>query len=96
MSTGFKTFCSGGLSSFTFWFFGIPADNVKNRIMGRPLDAPRISALRVAEDIYRNLGWRGFYRGLAPCFLRAFPVNASALFVYEGLMRGLKAEKTRV
>ncbi|KAF9505802.1 hypothetical protein BS47DRAFT_1431677 [Hydnum rufescens UP504] len=95
MSTGFKTFCSGGLSSFTFWFFGIPADNVKNRIMGRPLDAPRISALRVAEDIYRNLGWRGFYRGLAPCFLRAFPVNASALFVYEGLMRGLKAEKAR-
>jgi Mitochondrial carrier protein len=105
---------TGGLGSFTFWFFGIPADNVKkyvirkpsysphipnahlsSRIMGRSLDVPPISALRVAEDIYRNLGWRGFYRGLTPCFLRAFPANASALFVYEGLMKGLKAEKAR-
>jgi len=95
MSTGFKTFCSGGLGSFMFWFSAIPADNVKNRIMARPLDAPRTTVLRVASDIYQNLGWRGFYRGLAPCLLRAFPVNASALFVYEGLMKGLKAEKTR-
>lgn len=38
-------------------------------------------------------GAAGFFRGLGPCFLRAFPVNASALFVYEGTMRILGAEQ---
>lgn len=35
----------------------------------------------------------GFFRGLGPSYLRAFPVNASAFFVYEGLMRVMGAEK---
>lgn len=46
----------------------------------------------LAKQIYLQDGIKGFYRGLGPCFLRAFPVNASALFVYEGTMRLLGAE----
>jgi hypothetical protein len=47
----------------------------------------------VARQIYIRDGLVGFFRGLGPCFLRTFPVNASALFVYEEIMRALGAEK---
>jgi solute carrier family 25 carnitine/acylcarnitine transporter 20/29 len=47
----------------------------------------------VAKQIYLRDGLIGFYRGLGPTFLRTFPVNASALFVYEETMRILGAEK---
>lgn len=63
--------------------------------MSASLGAPRMSPVAVAKSILATQGWRGFYRGLAPVTLRAFPVNASALYVYEGLMRVLDAEKVR-
>lgn len=56
------------------------------------LSAGRPSFAFIARQIYRE-GPSGFYRGLPACLLRAFPVNACAFFVYEGLMRGLGAEK---
>lgn len=66
-----------------------------SRMMATPLDSPRLSALSVARNILRNEGARGFLRGLGPVLIRAFPVNASALFVYEGTMRMIGAEKVR-
>lgn len=53
----------------------------------------RPAFLRTARHILAREGSAGFFRGLGPCFLRAFPVNASALFVYEGTMRILGAEQ---
>jgi len=38
---------------------------------------------------YAERGARGYWRGFLPCFLRAFPANAMALLVFEGIMRGL-------
>jgi hypothetical protein len=68
-----------------------------------PIRHPNISAHRsrpsfasVARDIYIHDGLKGFFRGLGPTFLRAFPVNASAIFVYEGILRIMGAEKVRV
>ncbi|CAL1695584.1 unnamed protein product [Somion occarium] len=95
MTTGTANFLSGGLSSFTFWFMAIPADNIKNRMMAVPLTDPRPTFRGTVTQIYRTLGVRGFFAGLTPCLLRAFPSNACAFYVYEGLMRGFGAEKTR-
>lgn len=95
MSAGSATFLSGGLASFGFWFMAMPADNIKNRMMAAPLAPHRQSALSFAKAIVQSGGLRGFYRGLTPVLLRAFPANASALFVYEWLMRAFGAEKTR-
>ena len=64
-------------------------------MMASPLTSSRPSAIGVAKIILRDDGFRGFTRGLAPVLLRAFPVNASALFVYEGIMELLGAEKVR-
>ncbi|KIK70903.1 hypothetical protein GYMLUDRAFT_32980 [Collybiopsis luxurians FD-317 M1] len=105
MSTGTANFLSGGLGAFAFWTMAIPADNIKNRMMSYPypLLYPRNSAdlgrrpslWATAKSIHSQHGLRGFFRGLGPCFLRAFPVNSSAFFVYEGTLRVLGAEKTR-
>ncbi|KAH6917486.1 mitochondrial carrier domain-containing protein [Coprinopsis sp. MPI-PUGE-AT-0042] len=104
VSTGLANFLSGGLGAFSYWIMAIPADNVKNRMMAYPypdsyptpgstLRIPTFS--QTAKKIFIQDGYAGFFRGLGPCLLRAFPVNASALFVYEGLMRIFGAEKTR-
>jgi solute carrier family 25 carnitine/acylcarnitine transporter 20/29 len=57
--------------------------------LGRP------SFVSVARGIYTQDGFRGFFRGLGPTFLRAFPVNASAFFVFEAILRVLGAEEVR-
>jgi len=106
MSTGLSNFLSGGFGSFVYWAFAIPADNVKNRMMSQPLAVTssrpglfsrlgRPSFASVVHGIYTRDGFRGFFRGLGPTFLRAFPVNASAFFVFEAILRVLGAEKTR-
>jgi len=106
INTGLANFLSGGLGSFVYWIFAIPADNVKNCMMSQPLAVTsnhpgllarlnRPSFAYVARGIYTQDGFRGFFRGLGPTFLRAFPVNASAFFVFEAILRGLGAEKTR-
>ncbi|EKM61131.1 uncharacterized protein PHACADRAFT_204284 [Phanerochaete carnosa HHB-10118-sp] len=95
MSTGTANFLSGGLSSFAFWFMAIPADNIKNRMMAVPHTELRPTFKGTIRHIYSVAGLRGFFAGLAPCLLRAFPSNACAFYVYEGLMRAFEAEKTR-
>ncbi|THU99978.1 mitochondrial carrier [Dendrothele bispora CBS 962.96] len=105
MNTGTANFLSGGLGSFVYWMMAIPADNIKNRMMSYPYPqpytsssieaAPKPSFTKVTRMIYAQHGAAGFFRGLGPCLLRAFPVNACAFFVYEGTMRTLGAEATR-
>lgn len=63
--------------------------------MALPLNSPRASPVRLALQVWRIEGLRGFYRGLWPSMLRAFPANACALFAYEGTMRLLGAEDVR-
>ncbi|KAF8436106.1 mitochondrial carrier domain-containing protein [Terfezia claveryi] len=82
-------FWAGGFGAQCFWLTSYPFDVVKQRVM-----TDRI----VRKDGYvggekygkrRGVGWRGFWRGFAPCFLRAFPANACALVAIEGVMRTL-------
>ncbi|KZW01956.1 mitochondrial carrier [Exidia glandulosa HHB12029] len=95
MSKGAATFWSGGLASFSFWVFGIPIDNIKNRIFSAPLSAPRISPLDLARQVWHAERLRGFYKGFAPCVLRALPANACAFFAFDWIMTHLGAEDVR-
>lgn len=45
----------------------------------------------VAAGIYRQHGLRGFFRGLAPCLVRALPVNAVTFFAYESALERIEA-----
>ena len=89
---GTSNFLAGGFAALSYWTFAMPADNIKSRIQGAPLQAP-VSMSGAARTIYREAGLRGFYRGFGVCMLRAWPTNAAATFMYEGLMRLLGAEK---
>ena len=89
-------FWAGGLSAQVFWLTSYPSDLVKQRIMTDPLGGGLGDGTRrfprwrdAAVAVYRENGWRGYWRGFLPCFLRAFPANAVALVAFEGVMRAL-------
>lgn len=89
-------FWAGGLSAQVFWLTSYPSDLVKQRIMTDPLGGGlgdgerRFARWRdAAAAVYREGGWRAYWRGFLPCFLRAFPANAMALVAFEGVMRTL-------
>ncbi|KAG2229046.1 mitochondrial carrier domain-containing protein [Thamnidium elegans] len=94
LSDGSVTFIAGGLSATAFWIGAFPADTVKNRYMTQPDVSPKKypTPTSVARYIYRTEGLRGFYRGFLPSFLRAFPTNASAVFMFELVMKTLSPE----
>jgi solute carrier family 25 (mitochondrial carnitine/acylcarnitine transporter), member 20/29 len=91
LSTPAINFWAGGLSAQIFWITSYPSDVVKQRIMTDPLGADRqFPRWRdAAKAVYRESGWKGYWRGFVPCFLRAFPANAMALVAFEGVMRSL-------
>ena len=96
MSTPAINFWAGGLSAQIFWLTAYPADVVKQRKMADPLGGGLNDGLKrfprwkdAVRAIYAETGWKGYWRGFLPCFLRAFPANAAALLVFEGIMRHL-------
>ncbi|CAH0014742.1 unnamed protein product [Clonostachys rhizophaga] len=96
MSTPAINFWAGGLSAQVFWLTSYPSDLVKQRIMTDPLGKGLGDGERrfyrwtdAAKTVYRESGLKGYWRGFLPCFLRAFPANAMALLVWEGVMRTL-------
>ncbi|PNS20279.1 hypothetical protein CAC42_5729 [Sphaceloma murrayae] len=82
-------FWAGGLSAQVFWLTSYPSDVIKQRIMTDELDGRRRyhNWRTAAVAVGRENGWRGYWRGFVPCFLRAFPANAMALVAFEGVMR---------
>ncbi|KAF7874247.1 hypothetical protein EAF04_002919 [Stromatinia cepivora] len=96
LSTPAVNFWAGGLSAQVFWMTSYPSDVVKQRIMTDPLAGGLGDGVRrfpnwksAATAVYRENGWKGYWRGFLPCFLRAFPANAVALVAFEGVMRAL-------
>ncbi|KAL0079978.1 mitochondrial carrier domain-containing protein [Phycomyces blakesleeanus] len=88
LSDGGVSFVAGGLSATVFWIGAFPSDVIKNRYMTQPDVTPRQfpTPMSVARHVYQTQGLRGFYRGFLPSFLRAFPTNAAAVFMFESVM----------
>ncbi|SLM39163.1 mitochondrial carrier [Lasallia pustulata] len=96
LSTPAINFWAGGLSAQIFWVTSYPSDVVKQRIMTDALGPPLAGGERrlhgwrdAAKAVWRENGWKGYWRGFVPCFLRAFPANAMALVAFEAVMRTL-------
>lgn len=96
LSTPAINFWAGGASAQIFWITAYPSDVVKQRLMTDPLGGSLNDGVRkfprwrdAARAVYKESGWRGYWRGFVPCFLRAFPANACALLAFESVMRGL-------
>ncbi|KAF4555951.1 putative mitochondrial carrier protein 19 [Elsinoe fawcettii] len=91
LSTPAINFWAGGLSAQVFWMTSYPSDVIKQRIMTDQLDGRRkyYNWREAAVAVGRDGGFKGYWRGFVPCFLRAFPANAMALVAFEGVMRTL-------
>ncbi|CEJ56561.1 Putative Alpha-1,6 mannosyltransferase subunit [Penicillium brasilianum] len=96
MSAPLINFWAGGISAQIFWLTAYPSDVVKQRLMTDPMGGALNDGQRqfhswkdAARAVWRERGWRGYWRGFVPCFLRAFPANAMALVAFEGVMRTL-------
>ncbi|KAF2865132.1 mitochondrial carnitine/acylcarnitine carrier protein [Massariosphaeria phaeospora] len=91
LSTPAINFWAGGLSAQVFWITSYPSDVIKQRVMTDPLGPERkFPRWRdAAKAIYRETGWKGYWRGFVPCILRAFPANAVALVAFESVLRAL-------
>lgn len=88
---------AGGIAGVVTWVSIYPLDVVKTRLQtssvteeGRPLIDGRSqtskSSMDVAKTLWRETGFKGFYRGVGICSLRAFVVNAVQWWSYERLM----------
>ncbi|KAJ2316812.1 hypothetical protein IWW52_003447 [Coemansia sp. RSA 2704] len=84
-------FLAGGMAANTFWTLCYPVDVVKNRYMTQ-LDPSAIPFRRMFAHVLRTEGVPGFFRGFVPSFIRSFPTNASAIFVWESTVRLLRGE----
>lgn len=90
LSTPAVNFWAGGLSAQVFWITSYPSDVIKQRIMTDDLGNRKFPRWRdAARAVGQEKGWRGYWRGFVPCFLRAFPANAMALVAFEGVLRAL-------
>jgi solute carrier family 25 carnitine/acylcarnitine transporter 20/29 len=78
-------FWAAGCASQSFWLMAYPMDVVKNRMMSQPDVFPRLypSVASTIRSVWKEAGWRGFWRGFIPCMLRSFPTNGAAVFVFD-------------
>lgn len=80
----------GALGGCGMWLTCYPLDVVKSRMQAdafEPARARYTSTIGCYKSIWATEGVRGFYRGMAPCLIRAFPVNAITFLTYELTMR---------
>lgn len=91
---------SGALAGIVGWFATYPIDIIKSRLQVERSNRykqnryfPDGGFLDCWKTLYRSDGWRGFYKGLAPCMVRAVPVGAGAFWAYESCSRFLKQRK---
>lgn len=73
-------FLSGGLSGTISWILAMPFDVPKTNIQARWCTSVVGSYLPEILRIKQERGFTGFYKGLTPALIRAFPANA-ALFL---------------
>ncbi|PVV00810.1 hypothetical protein BB560_004795 [Smittium megazygosporum] len=80
------SFIAGGWSATTFWTLVFPFDVVKNRYMA--YGAPKYPSIpKTISYIFKTEGIPGFFKGFVPSFIRSFPTNACAVFVWDTTMR---------
>ncbi|KEG11137.1 putative mitochondrial carrier protein [Trypanosoma grayi] len=74
---------AGGMGGLGMWSFAIPLDVIKTRVQA---SHEGISATAAIRAVFKERGIKGFYRGIAPALLRAFPANAACFAAKEYTM----------
>ncbi|KAK2176685.1 hypothetical protein NP493_646g01105 [Ridgeia piscesae] len=81
---------AGGMAGCISWY-NMPVDIVKSRIQADSVRNPRYRGwCSCAKELYREGGWKAFYRGFSVTLVRTFPLNAVTFFVYQKSLTVLK------
>jgi len=82
-----STALAGATAGLLSWVLIYPADVVKTRCQAHPPEAGTLSFMGVYRQVMAEpSSWRGFFRGVHTCAIRAVPVNAVTFAVYEYIM----------
>ena len=84
-----KRVVAGGTAGVICWLPCFPIDQVKTVIQlaaSEPGTAAPPSMRQATSKLWRTKGWAGFWRGIQPCLLRAFPAYAAQFAVYDALV----------
>jgi solute carrier family 25 carnitine/acylcarnitine transporter 20/29 len=75
---------SAALAGILCWAAIFPIDAIRCRLYAeRPTTNTRFTAVQMARHMHQQAGWRAFYRGFGVTVLRAGPVAAAVLPVYD-------------
>ncbi|KAJ0966201.1 hypothetical protein J5N97_027339 [Dioscorea zingiberensis] len=84
---GYTTLLRESIGNATFFttyeFTVLPLDVAKTVIQTAPDTSSSRNPFQTLRSIYRRVGFRGFYTGLGPTLVRAFPANATAMVTWE-------------
>ncbi|KAH7546034.1 mitochondrial arginine transporter BAC1 isoform X1 [Ziziphus jujuba] len=74
---------SGGLGGIAFWSAVLPLDVAKTKIQTAADNNTSRNPFQILSSIYTRNGLKGWYTGLYPTIVRAFPANAAAIVTWE-------------
>ena len=84
---------AAGTGGVLCWLPVYPIDQVKSRMQIKPVGT-YTSWLHCALEIYQEQGIkRGFFKGLEPCLLRAFPAYAAQFLIFAEMMNSMSASR---
>jgi len=78
-------------SGIVCWAAIFPIDAVRCRLYAQQPGLSRQTALEMARSMHQAAGWRAFYRGFGVTVLRAGPVAAAVLPIYDIALERLSA-----
>lgn len=75
---------SGGCAGMAAWFCSFPLDVIKSTIQDRDFKTKfQRGTISIGYTVWKTVGIRGFYRGIAPSMIRSFFVSGSRFSAYE-------------
>lgn len=83
----YTAFLVGGLSGFTSWFLIYPPDRIKTRMQTNIMTTNQPTFLETTKIIYKESGYRGFYRGFHFALMRAIPLHCGTFAMFEFLSK---------
>lgn len=85
---------AGGLGGLYYWMATFPVDSIKSALQSdslNPSERKYRGIFHCASELYAEGGIGRFYRGFAPCALRAIPANGVMLYTVDVVTRYLNA-----